>query len=147
MLWVAILGGGWIVLRNLPHAANFAAASALQKLGAVLAVLWFFFVGIAIWFLVKRYRRGFDVAVTSDGLLVRLPGFSEDLVPWNEISDASIEEKPENKPQVASVVLKAKQKKLDIGGVYNVFPTRERVESFVKQVNQRIADLTDEETA
>ena len=137
-VWVAIFGGGWIVLKNLPYMVNFAAASAWEKIAALAAVAWFVSVPFFVWFLVKGYRRGYEVAVTGDGLIIRLPGFADDLIPWANIVEASVKEKPEGKPQVASVVLKAGRRTLDIGGVGNVFPKRADAERFVDQVNQRV---------
>ena len=84
------------------------------------------------------------MAVTGDGLIVRLPGYADDLIPWANIVEASVKEKPENKPQEASVILKAGRKSLDIGGVGNVFPKRADVERFVEQVNQRVRTIDGE---
>ena len=144
-LWAAIFGGGWVVLRNLPHVGNFAAASAWEKVGALAGVVWIVCVPIAVWFVVRSYRRGFEVAVTSDGLIVRLPGFSDDLIPWRDIGGASIKDRPAGKPQVASVILKGGRKNLDIGGVNNVFPKRADVERFVEQVNLRVRTVDGED--
>ena len=134
---IAIFGSGWVVLQNLPDVADFAAASAWDRVGAVAAVVWLFFVGFAIWFLVKRYRRGFEVAVTGDGLIVRLPGFSDELVPWDKVARASVIEVAEGKSQIAGVFLRDRQKDVRIGGMANLFPTRADLERFVRQVNAR----------
>ena len=93
-------------------------------------------------FLIRRYRRGFEVAVARDGLIVRLPGFSDDLVPWSDIGGASIKDRPAGKPQVASVLFRSKNKTVDIGGVANVFPKRADVERFVAEVNDRVDATT-----
>ena len=138
IVWIAIFSGGWVVLQNLPHVFNFAAASAWDKVGAVAAIAWFFFVGFGVWFLVKRFRRGYEVAVTSDGLIVRLPGFDDKLIPWDNIGGASFKQIQEGKHQIADVFFKDKQKNVSIGGVANVFPTRADVERFVEQVKDRI---------
>ena len=138
IVWIAIFSGGWVVLKNLPHVWNYAAASAWEKVGGVAAVAWFFFVGFGVWFLVKRYRRGFEVAVTTDGLIVRLPGFDDELIPWNNIGSASFVPIPEDKPQAALVFFKNKKKNVSIGGVANVFPTVTHVMRFVGQVRARI---------
>ena len=89
-LWLMILGGGWISLKNLPHLSNLADASAWETLGALTGALWIVFVAAGIWFFVRRYRQGFKAAITSDGLILRLPGFSDDLLPWRDIGGASI---------------------------------------------------------
>lgn len=107
-------------------------------IGALAAVAWIFFIGFAIWFLVRRYRRGYEVAVTGDGLIIRLPGYDDGLIPWANVAEVSVKETNEGKSKVASVILKDRGKKLDIGGVCNVFPKREDVERFVEQVYSRI---------
>lgn len=138
VVWLAIIGSGWVVLKHLGHVANFAAASAWDKVAAVAAVAWFFFVGFGFWFLVKRYRRGFEVAVSGDGLIVRLPGFNDELIAWDKVGGASVMDIPDGKRQIAAVFLRDKQKNVRIGGVANVFPTRDDVCRFVRQVNARI---------
>ncbi len=146
-IWLMILGGGWVSLKYLPHLANLAGASAWDTVGALTGVLWVVFVAAAVWFFVRRYRRGFQVAITGDGLILRLPGFSDDLMPWRDIGGASIKERPAGKPQVASVFLKSTNKTMEIGGVANVFPKRAAVERFVGEVNERVGvgsgDATD----
>jgi len=137
-LWLLILGGGWVSLKNLPHLTNLADASAWDTVGALAGALWVVFVAAGIWFFVRRYRRGFKVAITSDGLILRLPGFSDDLLPWRDIGGASIKERPAGKPQVASVLLRSPNKTVEIGGVANVFPKRAAVERFVREVNERV---------
>jgi hypothetical protein len=133
-----ILGGGWVSLKNLPDLANLADASAWDTVGALAGALWVVFVVAGIWFFARRYRRGFQVAITSDGLILRLPGFKEDLLPWRDIGGASVKERPAGKPQVASVVLTSTNKTVEIGGVANVFPKRAAVERFVQEVNERV---------
>lgn len=147
IVWIAIISGGWIVLKNLADVANFAAVSAWDKVGAVAAVAWFFFVGFGIWFLVKRYRRGFEVAVATDGLLVRLPGFDDKLIPWDNIGSASVRNISEGKPQIADVFFKGKQKSKSIGSIANVFPTPARVERFVVQIEKRIGTADNDKIA
>jgi hypothetical protein len=125
-----------------------AGASAWEKVGALAALLWVVFIVAMAWFLIRRYRRGFAVAITTDGLIVHLPGFREDLMPWNDIGGASI--KPLGKggaktnAQVARVEFKRGNKTVEIGGMANVFPKREDVEQFVNAVNQRVEAARDE---
>ena len=140
--WLMILGGGWVSLKNLPHFANLAGASAWETVGALAGALWVVFVAAGIWFFIRRYRRSFEVAITSDGLILRLPGFSDDLIPWSDIGGASIKEHPAAKPQIASVLLRGKNKTVEIGGVANVFPRRADVERFVAEVNDRLDATT-----
>jgi hypothetical protein len=144
--WLMIFGGGWVALKHLPHIANLGNASAWDIVGALAGLVWIICVPIAVWFFIRRYRRGFEVAITSDGLIVRLPGFTDELIPWRDIGGASIKDRPAGKPQVASVVLKSKNKTMDIGGVANVFPTRADVEQFVRHVTERL-DAADDEGA
>jgi predicted RNA-binding Zn-ribbon protein involved in translation (DUF1610 family) len=146
VFWLMIFGGGWVALKHLPHIANLGNASAWDIVGALAGLVWIICVPIAVWFFVRHYRRGFEVAITSDGLIVRLPGFSDALIPWRDIGGASIKDRPAGKPQVASVVLKSKNKTVDIGGVANVFPTRADVEQFVRHVTERL-DAADDEGA
>ncbi len=143
IFWLMILGGGWVALRHLPHIANLGGASAWEIIGALAGAIWIICVPIAAWFFVRRYRRGFAVAITSDGLIVRLPGFSDELIPWGDIVGASIEDRPTGKPQVASVSLKSKNKSIGIGGVANVFPKHADVEHFVRQVMSRLESAED----
>ncbi len=144
--WLMILGGGWVGLKNLPHLTNLAGASAWDTVGALAGALWVVFVAAGIWFFVRRYRRGFKVAITSDGLILRLPGFSDDLIPWRDIGGASIKERPAGKPQVASVFLRSTNKTVEIGGVANMFPKRAAVERFVQEVNERVGVGSDDAT-
>jgi predicted RNA-binding Zn-ribbon protein involved in translation (DUF1610 family) len=108
VFWLMIFGGGWVALKHLPHVANLGAASAWEMIGALAGVAWIVCVPIALWFIVRSYRRGFEVAITTDGLIVHLPGFSDDLIPWRDIGGVSIKDRPASKPQVASVFLRSK---------------------------------------
>jgi len=144
VFWLMIFGGGWVALKHLPHVANLGGASAWEMIGALAGVVWIVCVPIAVWFIVRSYRRGFEVAITSDGLIVRLPGFSDDLIPWCDIGGASIKDRPAGKPQIASVFRKSKNKSVEIGGVANVFPNRTDVEHFVRQVMERLDSADDE---
>lgn len=146
-VWIAMIVSGWVVLSNLPHLANFGAATLWEKLCAVVAVLWFPSVAYGIWFIVERYRRGFGVAVTSDGLIVRLMMSSEELIPWDNIGDASVRAIPKRKNRIVRVLLKDKWIQMNIGGVANVFPTTADAERFVGQVKSRIASASGEGVA
>ena len=143
-LWLIVFGGGWVSLRNLPHLAKLGSASAWQKVGAIAGALWFVIAVIGVWLFVRHYRRGFEVAITSDGLILRLPGFSDDLMPWSDIGGASARQRPAGKPQIASVFLRSRNKTVEIGGVANVFPRRGDVERFVAEVNDRVDAKKDE---
>lgn len=144
VFWLMIFGGGWVALKHLPHVANLGGASAWEMIGALAGVVWITCVPIAVWFIVRSYRRGFEVAITSDGLIVRLPGFNDDLIHWREIGGASIKDRPASKPQIASVFLKSKDRPVDIGGVANVFPKRADADNFVRQIMERLDPAGDE---
>jgi hypothetical protein len=92
---------------------------------------------------IRRYRRGFEVAIMSDGLILHLPSFSDDLIPWSDIGAASIKERPAGKSQVTYVILRSTDTAVEIGGVANLFPSRGDVERFVAEVNDRAEATTD----
>lgn len=132
--------GGWAGLQNLPHLANLSGASIWEVVGALAGVLWVVFVVLGSVFLFRRYRRGFEVALTGDGLIVRLPGITDELIPWGDIDAAEIQtSRPESKRQAALVILKSNRKKIAIGGAVCVFHTRSDVSRFVDEVNARVA--------
>jgi hypothetical protein len=99
------------------------------------------------WRMIGRYRQAYEVAVTIDGLIVRLPGRNDNLIPWKNIGGASVKERPKNKPQIATVFLKDKRTHISIGGMWNVFPTRADVERFIGQVKAHIAPAGDGDTS
>ncbi|MCP4246338.1 MAG: hypothetical protein GY778_04745 [bacterium] len=137
-LWVCIFGGGWVNLKNLPALTSLDSVSWWRKVLALFAVMWVVILVFGVWWLVRMYRRGFLVAVTADGLIVRIMGFDGQVIPWTNIGRAAVKDRPEGKPQMASIFLKDKNKHVTIGGPANVFPTRADVERFVGQVNERI---------
>lgn len=57
ILWLVIFGGDWVSLRNLPHLANLAGATAWQMVGALAGALWIVFAAAGVWLFVRRYRR------------------------------------------------------------------------------------------
>lgn len=138
---IMILAGGWVSLKNLPHLANFAAASAWDKIGALAAALWIVFVVAGTWFIVRRYRQGYEVAVTADGLIIHLPALPDDLIPWSDIASVDLQARAPNRPQTARVHLST-GKTLTIGGVANVFPDTAVAEDFVTRVDERVGTST-----
>ncbi len=138
MLLLCFSGGTMGMMKGAGYLDDLGTATLAQKLWALLAVGWFIAMIIVAWKLNRIYRRGQSVAVTSDGLIVRMVGFKEELMPWTDIRKASVKDVPEKKPQVALLRLKQSAKVLPIGGIYNVFPTRAHVERFVAQVNRRV---------
>lgn len=142
-IWACIFGGGWVSLKHLPDLKNFSTISTWDKVGVIAALMWFVFVAFGIFFLIKLYRRGQEVAITGDGLIIRLAGFKDDLIPWSNISEATVADIPETKPQIATIFLIDKNKTVKIGGVSNVFPTRSDAERFVRQINERVPTESD----
>jgi predicted RNA-binding Zn-ribbon protein involved in translation (DUF1610 family) len=140
VLWLVILGGGWPSLRNVPHLANLGGATAWEMVGALAAALWIVLAAAGLWFFVRRYRRGFRVAVTTDGLVVDLPAIQQGLVPWENIADATVQDRPPDKPQVVTVTLRERRKTLNLGGIANVFPTPTDAERFTRQVQERMRE-------
>jgi hypothetical protein len=136
VFWIGILTSGIGVVQYLPDVARFGSISGWKRLAAMAAVAWFFFIGLMTWVLIKRFRRGFEVAVTGDGLIIRLHGFTENLVPWTQVGGASVKEKISHvKPQTAIVYINGKSRSIGVPG--DVFPNRATVERFVEQVNAR----------
>ncbi len=149
LIWLMIFGGGWTSLQNLQHFGNLGAASGWQKLGAIAGVTWGIIAVIGTWFIVRQYRRGLDIAIMTDGLIVHLPGFKGDLIPWCDIGSASVKDRPTGKSQVALMFLRSKNKQVCLGGFANLFPHRADVERFVNEVNRRreAAAATEESSA
>lgn len=145
LIWCGIFGGGTILMKDLPHLTNFAAATLWQQFCAVAGAIWLTFVGFLVWQFINRYRRGFAVGVTTDGLYVRLPGDEEELIPWVDIGEVIVKNQPPRKRQIASVYNKTNRKLIVIGGVCNVFPNRSEVERFFGQIAERV-QMTSEET-
>ena len=136
--WILVFSGGWTYVRYVPRLFNLSNQSSLDKFTAILSMfLLLFMVWLAV-FMVKQFRRGFVVAITTDGLMVLIPGYMTDLIPWSDIGGASVLHRREGKPQVASLHLKSKKMYVDIGGMANVFPMRADVELFVRLVNERV---------
>ncbi len=143
IFWFMILGTGWTSLEHLPGITNLANLPVHERFMAITAVAWIVCAVAAVWFLVKRYRKGFEVAITTDGLILNLPGFKSDLIPWSGVSKPSVKHRAEGKPQIASLYLKSKKTDVDIGGMANVFPRRSDVERFVSLVQERIESQGD----
>ncbi len=137
-VWVAIFTGGWVSLEHLPGVVNFAVLSAWRKTGVLAALVWFPLAIIGVTMLIRSYRRGFKVAITTDGLIVHLPGFSTDLISWNTVGGVSVKQVRKGKPQIATLRFANGRKSVNIGGVCNVFPTRADVDRFAQHVAARI---------
>ncbi len=133
-----MMGGAGPALENLPHAGDFPSMSIWDQIGVLAGLIWVacaVFLAIAIR---RTYCEGMSVAITRDGLICRLWDVKVDLVPWQDIDVVSIKDREPEKAQVACVSFKKRRRKLSIGGLHNVFPTRADVERFVEQVNERV---------
>jgi hypothetical protein len=136
---LCMLGGGWAVLQNLPHLFDLRNATNMETFLAFCAVAWLIMVPCFLWVLYRRYRQGFKVAITTDGLLAYMPGTKEGLIPWTDIARVEVKPLPDQKPQVAFVHFRTKRSKLQLGGVANCFPTPDHVTRFANEVTARIA--------
>jgi len=137
-LLLCVFGGVGASTKGLEHFAAWATAGFWEKLFALAAVVWLMAIAFLARKLYRIYRRGQIVAVTTDGLILRMVGCKDDLIPWERVKSVSIKPRSENKPQVAILSLREPDKKLDVGGTYNFFPTKPDAERFVSQVQQRI---------
>lgn len=137
-LWLMIFGGGWVVLEFLPGLFNMEAATTLEVILGGLSLVWIACVAGGTWSILKRYRRGFKVATTTDGLLIHLPGFHSELIPYPDIEGASVKPSAKATAMVVLIKLRSKRKRLEIGGVANVFPSKTDGEDFVRRVRERI---------
>ena len=136
-LLVCMTGSIVTFIRGFQYFSHWATASDWQRIHAVGGTIGLICMGVLAWFLYRRYRHGQYVAVTTEGLILRLVGHTTELIPWSRVVAVEARELPLTKPQVARVRLCEPAKKLELGGLYNVFPTREAVDRFVEQVRQR----------
>ena len=84
------------------------------------------------WVLIGIYRRGFKLAIMTDGLLLNLPGFDNELIPWSDVSDASPDD------LTISVRLKTERKIILLGSDHRIFPTPDDAARCAAQINERI---------
>lgn len=138
---ILIFVGGWINLKNLPHLAHLSTVSTRDALLAMTGVLWIICVVAFAWLLIRRLRRGFQVAVTADGLVIVMPAESDQLIPWADIASAEVVKQKSAAAQVVKVAYR-NGRTANLGGLANVFPTRELADRFVHQVTERIAEAT-----
>jgi len=89
----------------------------------------------AVVFAVRRLRmlnrRGCYVAVTGDGLLIRMQSLEPEFIPWSNISRASAG----SRSRIATIFIKDKKLVRHIGGV---FAKQQDADRFVKQIEARI---------
>lgn len=139
VIFLGIFGGGWSTLRYLPHLGNLAGATVWQLLGLLCAMLWIPFVIVGAMVIWRRYRRGFHLAITTDGLYVRLPGWDESIIPWCDIESATHLPPKKGHPHRVRLTFTTGRRPADLGGVCNIFPRAEPAERFVEQVTGQIA--------
>lgn len=136
--WLMIFGGGWVSLRNLPTLLHLDQASVWEWIVAWGAVVWLVCVAIGVFFLIRKHRRGWYVAITRDGLLPHLPAIDTNMIAWERIESVRVPDRPQSKPAVVQIVLAPKGKRIEIGGLANVFPTRADAERFADEVAARL---------
>lgn len=89
----------------------------------------------AVAFAVRRLRmlnrRGCYVAVTGDGLLIRMHRLAPEFIPWSNITRASAS----SRTRVATIFIKDKKLVRHIGGV---FAKQQDTDRFVEQIEARI---------
>ncbi len=146
LLWIAILVSGWTNFMQLPAILRSGTLTYWQKLAVLFAGIWIVVIILAAIYLRRRARRGFLVAITSDGLIIRLPGFREDLIPWEKVKSASTQLSTTRKPHKVDVAFKGTIKKAQLGGLYNIFPTENHAQAFIDEVNRRAGDRGDQQT-
>ena len=124
--------------KGLEHFGHWATAGFWEKLFAVGAVVWLILIVFLARKLYRIYRRGQFVAVTADGLILRMVGCKDDLIPWERVRSVALKQRADHKAQTVILSLREPYKTQDVGGTYNFFPTRLDAERFLNQVNARI---------
>jgi hypothetical protein len=97
-------------------------------------------------FMFAIYARGHGIAVTSDGLIVQLPGLKNAPIPWTKVRCASVRhQRIKDEGYVASI--RCKGWKMKIRGTLIGFQTPEARERFIEQVNARVASAGNNDSA
>ena len=143
-IYAGMFGTAWISTKGLPNLFRWSSVSWWDRIHGLAGVAWLVMMALVIWMLIRHYRIGQEVAVTGDGLLLRMMGFNNDLVPWSRIDGAEIKVHP--KQQIALVTVKDRKRPVEIGSVQRFFPKKEDLERFVAQVNDHVRPA-DAETA
>lgn len=76
-------------------------------------------------------RQGRFIAITGDGLLIRMEHLEPEFIPWSNISRASAT----TTRRMATLFIKDQKLVRHVGGV---FKTREDTQRFVRQVQERV---------
>lgn len=139
IVWMAIFASGWIVLKNLPKVPDFFTLSTGDQIETAAAVLWIVFVALMFRFMIKRYRQGYEVALTAEGLIIRLPAIDDKLIRWERVADIEVKSVPGRQRDSVLLTLSDPHKRVPIGGLAKVFSSREEMEEFVARVQARRA--------
>ncbi len=130
-LWPSLLGSSGMLFSQTVHL--FWGPSGMRLWAGVIIAGWIGIEVLGVWLVWRYSRRGAEVFVTGDGLLLRPWGFGGQWVPWERVRGAAVQEG--GPPCVVELRL------LDaytwVGMATSLFPQREDADRFVAQVNRR----------
>ena len=135
---LCVTGGVGGIVKGIEHLRHWATAGPWERLFGLAVVIWAIAVVLVVRKLYRIYRRGQFVAVTTDGLIIRMVACKDDLIPWERVQSVSLKQRPDHKPQIVILSLREPHKTLDVGGTYNFFPTKPDAERFITQVTARL---------
>ena len=141
-VYAGMFATAWIVIKGLPNLFRWSMVSWWDRIHGLAGIAWIVMIGLVIWILVRYYRAGQEVAVTGDGLLLRLFGFNSELVPWSRITAIAI--KPHPKQRIALVTIEGRNKPVEIGAPQKVFRKADDLERFIEQVNHHVQGPPDD---
>jgi predicted RNA-binding Zn-ribbon protein involved in translation (DUF1610 family) len=137
LLWLLLFGLLLFTVANFRHLRDLSSISAFDLISLVGTGICMIGAPIAIASLTRRYRQGFCVAITTDGLFVRLPNSPEKLIPWSEVGAMTVKVRLSGHMQIVTIVHRPNLHLIRIGGFANVFPRRADVEQFAQEVQTR----------
>lgn len=126
------VGAVWVALDYLRHFPPIAQASLEQFLAAMVLSIGLLCCPYFTWVLIKVVRGGLKIAVMTDGLLVNLPGYRNELFLWTNIAGAS------SGANTISVRLKKERRIVALGGEYKPFRTPADAQRCAAQINERL---------
>lgn len=135
---LCVVGGVGGSVKGIEHLQHWATAGPWERLFGIAVVIWVIAAVLVVRKLYRIYRRGQIVAVTTDGLILRMVGCKDDLIRWERVQSVWLKPRADHKPQTAVLRLRAPDKTQDVGGTYNFFPTKPDAERFVSQVKERV---------
>jgi hypothetical protein len=112
--------------------------SILWGLAVVVLLVWY-----ARWY-VRKFRAGYGVAITTDGLHIRIPCdgiFRKSFLPWADICELAI--KPQSEGEHHGVRVQTRRGRADFTLGYlptRIFPSRIDAERFVEHVRTRMVE-------